>query len=157
MSSLYLFRFAVLALMLTAVSVASASPARAEDTFDVSGTVISIRGQILTIVTSDIIGREQPIMVDVAWLPDLQVQVGDPLSLTVRSREADTFLALGIVRESPFVNGLDFGVREEFTTRQDSIEARVGNVPVDDEALAKQNRGRNLRRDDDDDERRRRR
>jgi hypothetical protein len=157
MFSLPMFRFAVLALMLTTVSVASASPARAEDTFDVSGTVISIRGQILTIVTSDIIGREQPIMVDIVWVPDLQVQVGDPLSLTVRSREADTFLALGIVRGSPFVNGLDFGVREEFTTRQDSIEARVGNVPVDDEALAKQKRGRNLHRDEDDDERRHRR
>ena len=131
------------------------SAAAAERTFDVSGSVLEVRGTVLTILTADVIGTEQPIMVDVSWLRDLQIKPGDPISLTIMSREFNTFLALGVVDESPFVNRLEFGVREEFTTRQDSIEARVGNVPHDDEALAKERRGRNLRRQDDDDDRRR--
>ena len=145
----------------TAVAVLppSNSIAAAERTFDVSGTVIEVRGPVLVILTADVIGTEQPITVDVSQLRGLQIQAGDPLSLTVMSREFNTYLATGIVDESPFVNRLEFGVREEFTTKQDSIEARVGNVPHDDEALAKQHRDRKLRQqeDDDDDERRRRR
>ena len=161
-----------LAAMLSALSLGSAFAAR--DTFDLSGTVIKVDGPILTVLTSDLIGKDQPIMVDISWLMDrnselrnLQIQTDTPISLTVMPRESDTFLATGviargIVRESPFVNGLEFGVREEFTTRQDSIEARVGNVPVDDEALAQKHRQHWLRlkhqeKDDDDDEERRRR
>ena len=142
---------------LSAFTVAG-SAAAAERTFDISGTVLEVRGTILTILTDDVIGQPQPIMVDVSWLRGFQVQAGDPVELTIMSREFNTYLALGVVHESPFVTGEEFGVREEFTVKQDSIEARVGNVPVDDEALAKQHRDRNLRQkeDDDDDERRRR-
>ena len=43
-------------------------------------------------------------------------------------------------------------VREEFTTVQDSIDARVGNVVEDDEALAQRVKGNDLREDDDDDD-----
>jgi len=121
-------------------------PAGAANTFDVSGTVFAIDGAILSIITSDLIGQPQPIMVDVSQLKGLRVRVGDPISIIIRPREFDTFLAIGLVRESPFVNGLDFGAREEFTVKQDSIEAGVGNVPKDDEALAKQHRDHNLRR-----------
>ena len=123
-----------------------------ERSFDVSGTVLQVQGSILTILTADVIGREQPITVDVSRLRELQVEVGDPLALTIRSRESDTFLALGLVDESPFVNREEFGVREEFTVKRDSIQARVGNVPEDDEALAKQDRDHNLRQDEDDDD-----
>ncbi len=144
----------------TVVGVLTAGPAAAQQrTFDVSGTVLEVRGATLVILTADVSGTEQPITVDVSQLRGLQIQAGDPLSLTVMSREFNTYLSTGIVDESPFVNRLDFGVREEFTTKQDSIAAGVGNVPTDDEALAKQHRGRNLRDrddDDDDDERRRR-
>ncbi len=135
------------ALATAMLAFAAANTVMGSDTFDVSGTVYSIDGDILTIVTSDLIGRPQPIMVDVSWLKGLQVRVGDPISLTIRSRESDTFLAIGLVRESPFVDGLDFGVREGLTVKQDSIEAGVGNVPEDDEALSKQHRDRNLRRE----------
>ena len=41
----------------------------------------------------------------------------------------------------------------EYTTRDDSIEARVDNVPDDDEAIAKDheldNKGRRIKKDDD--------
>jgi hypothetical protein len=119
--------------------------------------VYELRGSTAILLTSDVIGREQAITVDFSPLlrQGLQIKPGDPLQLTIQSRESDTFLAVRVVRESPFVNGAEFGAREEFTTKQDSIRAGVGNVPSDDEALAKQHRDRNLRRKDDDDKKRR--
>lgn len=55
--------------------------------------------------------------------------------------------------------GADFGVREELTVRQDSIQAGVGNVPEDDEALNQQHRTNDLRHrndgKDEDDEKKR--
>lgn len=160
--SVYLgaLRRGLAALMLTSTALAytgAAAPVQAqqrfvERTFTISGTVVERRGDLLVILTSDVIGREQPITVDVSRLRGLQIRVDDPISLEIRSRQNDTFLATGIDRESPFVNRLEFGVREEFTVKQDSIQAGVGNVPTDDEALAKQRRDHNLRRQEDDDE-----
>lgn len=150
--------FAALALAATVLTLPSvggtavAQERMVERTFDVSGTVIDVRGSTLIILTSDVIGREQPITVDVSQLRGLQIEAGDPLALTIRSRPSDTFLAIGVVAESPFVNREEFGVREEFTVKQDSIQARVGNVPEDDEALAKERRDRNLREEEDDDD-----
>ena len=57
---------------------------------------------------------------------------------------SDTYVALGVQGEGNFVNGQDFGVQEQFTTIKSSIEARVGNVPEDDEALAQKHLGNNL-------------
>ncbi len=133
-------------LLAAAISLAGATGATAQKQFDVGGTIVGANGQILTILTSDVIGREQPILVDVSWLKGFQYQVGDPVQLTILARESDTYLAIGIVGESPFANGQDFGVQERFTVKDDSIQAGVGNVPADDEALAKQHRGNNLRR-----------
>jgi hypothetical protein len=121
-------------------------------TFDVGGTVHSIRGSNIVFITSDVTGRQQPITIDISQLRGLQIKPGDPLKLTIRSREFDSYLALRVVRESPYVSGEEFGVREEFTVKQDSIQAGVGNVPEDDEALAKQDRDHNLRKNNDDDD-----
>jgi hypothetical protein len=124
--------------------------------FTVSGTVVEVRGQEVILLTTDLTGREQPITVDLSLVsrPDARhdVRPGDPISLAIVAREFDTYLALGVEATSPTVNRLEFGVREEFTTRDDSIRARVGNVPEDDEALAKERRARNLREKDDDEE-----
>ncbi|MCC6175512.1 MAG: hypothetical protein IT305_09445 [Chloroflexi bacterium] len=122
--------------------------AAAEQTFDITGTVYAVNGHLLTIVTSDVIGKPQAITVDVSYLPDLQIATGAPIQLTIRSRESDSYLAIGIVRESPFVNGADFGVQERFEVRNDSIQAGVGNVPDDDEALAQQHRTSDLHQRD---------
>lgn len=145
-----------------AAIVALTGRAHADDRrFDVTGTVLEFRGDLLTVLTSDLIGRPQPITVDVSLLPGLQITPDTPIQLTIVAREYDSFLALGLVRESPFVNGAEFGVREEFTVRQDSIAARVGNVSDDDEALAQQHRTNDLRHrdrnEDDGDEKRNRR
>ena len=136
---------------LTLGGVASA----ADDRFDVTGTIYEIDGPILTIVTSDVIGKPQAVMVDVSQVEDVDFTRGTAIQLSIWSRENDTFLAREVVSEYPYVNGAHFGVREEFTTRQDSIQARVGNVPEDDEALNQQHRDSNLRErngDDDDDD-----
>jgi len=125
-----------------------------EQRFDITGTVLEVNGDQLVILTSDVIGKPQPITVDVSQLRGLQITADTPIQLTIMPREHDTYLATGIVRESPYVNGADFGVSEEFTVRQDSIQAGVGNVPEDDEALNQQHRTNDLHhrdRNEDDD------
>jgi hypothetical protein len=125
-----------------------------EQRFDITGTVLQVNGDQLVILTSDVIGKPQPITVDVSQLRGLQITADTPIQLTITPREFNTYLATGIVRESPYVNGADFGVREEFTVRQDSIQAGVGNVPEDDEALNQQHRTNDLHhrdRNEDDD------
>ena len=124
--------------------------------FDVTGTVLEVRGDLLIILTDDLTGRPQPITVDVSQLKGLQITPNTPIQLTITPREHDSYLATAIVRESPYVNRAEFGVREEFTVRQDSIQAGVGNVPEDDEALNQQHRTNDLRHrnegEDEDDE-----
>ncbi len=138
----------------------------AHERFDITGTIYEVKRNggttLATIVTSDVIGRPQAITVDVSQIKNVDFTTGTSIQLTIYSRENDTFLAREVVREYPYVNGADFGVREEFTVRQDSIQARVGNVPEDDEALAQQERDRKLRErngddDDDDDDKNRKR
>ena len=124
----------------------------ADDRFDITGTVLSVDGDKLVILTSDLNGKAQPITVDVSYLSGLQITPNTPIQLTIMPREYDSYLATQIVRESPYVNGADFGVREEFTTRQDSIQAGVGNVPEDDEALSQQHRSRDLHNRNDKEE-----
>jgi hypothetical protein len=53
--------------------------------------------------------------------------------------------------EDPDLTG-DCCTREEFSTVWDSVEAGVGNVVEDDEALAQKIDGNDLRQDDDDDD-----
>ena len=118
--------------------------ASAATQFDVSGTVVSVQPPNIVILTNDISGQSMPITINVSFLKDPQVKPGDPISLTIISRPSDTYLALGVQGEGNFVNGLDFGVQEQFTTIQGSIEARVGDVPEDDEALAQKHLGTNL-------------
>ena len=125
--------------------------AAAATQFDVSGTVVSVQPPNIVLLTSDISGQSMPITVNVSYLKNLQVKPGDPISLTIISRPSDTYVALGVQGEGNFVNGQDFGVQEQFNTIKGSIEARVGNVPEDDEALSQQHRDSNLRRSTDDD------
>src|SRR6187200_398774 len=113
--------------------------------YTVSGTVIaSDEGkQTLVLLTSDVIGTEQPITIDMSKVPE-QFQaatVGSALSLQVESREADTYLATGVVSDESYA---------ERDTQGASIKAHVGNTPDDDEALTQQHRDNNLRRGQDD-------
>ncbi len=147
---------------LAAVTVAGAlsalafgGVASAQDRFDISGTIHSIDGSRIIVITSDFTGKPQPLTIDISQIRRFEPSVGTPVSLRIYSRENDTYLAREVIAESPYVNRLEFGVREEFTVRQSSIQAGVGNVPEDDEALNKQHRTNDLRHrnnnDDDDD------
>jgi hypothetical protein len=143
---------AVFAAGVSLASLVGGAVAANDNRFDITGTVLSVDGDKLVILTSDVIGKPQPITVDVSRLKGLQITPNTPIQLTIVARESDTYLATGIVRESPYVNGADFGVREEFTTRQDSIQAGVGNVPEDDEALNQQHRSKDLHHRNDKEE-----
>ena len=152
-------RLAVVAVAgaISAVALGGVASA-ANDRFDITGTIYEVTynggATIATIVTTDVIGKPQAIMVDVTQIKNVDFTRGTSIQLSIYSRENDTFLAREVVREYPYVNGADFGVEEWMTTRQDSIQAGVGNVPEDDESLAKQHRSpQNLReREDDDDD-----
>jgi hypothetical protein len=121
--------------------------------FTITGTIYDIdaAGKIYTIITSDIIGKPQPIMVDVSYLKKANItqEKGSPIALDIESREYDTYLAIGLVGEGSYTPGTDFSTLEQFTTKDDSIKAHVGNGPEDDEARAGQNRDRYLRKKED--------
>jgi len=145
---------ALLAGAMSALAIGSVASA-ANDRFDITGTIYDVKydggATIATIVTSDVIGKPQPIMFDVSQIKDVDFTRGTSIQLTIYSRENDTFLAREVVREYPYVNGAEFGVQEWMNPRNDSIQAGVGNVPEDDESLAQQHRSpQNLRQRDND-------
>jgi hypothetical protein len=114
--------------------------------YTVSGTVVtSDEGkQAIVLLTSDIIGTEQPITIDMSRVPE-QFQasaVGSAVSLQVEPREADAYLATGPGADEHYA---------ERDTQGGSIRAHVANVPDDDEALTQQHRANDLRRGQDDD------
>lgn len=139
-----------LAVALAAVGLVALSPGSAlAARHTISGTVVSANDDDMTfvIVTSDIIGKEQPITVDMSQLSRLyrSTNAGSPLSLVIESRQSDSYLAVGFISEGSYVNRQTFGVREEFQTLNSSIKSHVGNVPEDDESLAKEHRDNKLR------------
>jgi hypothetical protein len=110
-------------------------------------------------------GEQTYLVVDLSWLarqdasgtvPDLKVspQLGgqtEAISVSVRQQSDGTYLAIQYedLAKGSMVENTNYGIREEWSTRNDSLNARVGNVPEDDEALAKQ---RHREKDDDKDE-----
>lgn len=140
---------AVVAAGLVALVPTSASAA----TKDVTGTIISVNDEKRewVILTSSLTGKEQPITLDLSDRGTLfrTHGVGQPISVQVMEREYNTYLVTSLISEGSYVDGSTFGVQETFQTQDSSIKAHVGNVPDDDEALAKQQRQNNLKRDDD--------
>jgi hypothetical protein len=61
--------------------------------FDVTGTVLEVKGRRIILLTSDLIGKPQPITVDVSQLRGLQVTPNTPIQLTIVAREQDSYLA----------------------------------------------------------------
>ena len=130
---------ATASLLVLGVSGASAAG------YTVSGTVVASDDskQTIVLVTSDVIGTEQPITIDLSKVPE-QFQaatVGSSISLQIESREANTYLATGPGSDESYADR---------DTQGASIKAHVGNVPDDDEALTQQHRDRDLRRGQDD-------
>ncbi|MCC6174275.1 MAG: hypothetical protein IT305_03130 [Chloroflexi bacterium] len=117
--------------------------------------------QYAAFLTSDISGQPQIIWLDLAWLTTsdyghfVDLVDGEAIQIELREQSDGSFLAIRyweLVKGSK-VNNTDWGVQESYTTRDDSINARVHNVPDDDEALNQGDRfdqkGRRIDHDDD--------
>ena len=76
-------------------------------------------------------------------LPDLDQD--DAIDVEVQDQPDGTIQAIGISGQGNFVDRLDFGVREEYTTFNGSIRAHVGHARDDDEKL----NDRGIRRQED--------
>jgi hypothetical protein len=94
-------------------------------------------------VTSDINGQPTTVVLDLSWLKQEgmdYVNLDPPVAAEVLldPQPNDTYLAVqyGALAVGSDVNNTDWGVHEEYTTRDDSINARVNNGPDDDEARA---------------------
>jgi hypothetical protein len=133
----------------------SAVEARSDDAG--SGVV----NQYAAFRTSDITGEAQVIWLDLSWLKDsdhgdvVDLVDGEAIQVELHEQPDGSFLAIRyweLVKGSK-VNNTDWGIHEASTTRDDSIEARVDNVPDDDEARRQGDRfdekGRRVDHDDD--------
>ncbi|MFN0074153.1 MAG: hypothetical protein ACKVVP_21950 [Chloroflexota bacterium] len=97
-------------------------------------------------LTSDINGQPSVIFLDFNFLRGSEEDIGcfvnlqedESTQLVLTLQPEDSFLVRGyaeLARGSK-VNNTDWGVSESYTTRDDSIEARVDNGPDDDEVRA---------------------
>lgn len=125
-------------------------------------------------LTSDMTGEPTYIVLDLSWLRDednqqfVDLMVFDPdgsaernvpgthesAQLLLHPQRDGTYLAREYreLAKGSQVNNTDWGIHEPTTTRDDSIDARVHNVPDDDEALNQGDRfDHKGRRVDDDD------
>lgn len=110
--------------------------------------------------TSAISGESQIIWLDLSWLKGsdrgdvVDLEDGEAIQVELLEQPDGSFLAIRYwaLRKGSKLNNTDWGVQEANTTRDDSIEARVDNVPDDDEARAQGDRfdekGRRVEDDD---------
>ena len=133
---------ATAALSLTFAPIALAKEYNIAGTVDCglrSGQRCSIDSTV-ALWTEDISGSPQRVIVDVSWirkqLPGLDQDEPIDLEVMDRPEAMGGIQALGVTGEGSFVNRLNWGVREEYTTCNDSIRARVGQARDDDEAIA---------------------
>jgi hypothetical protein len=111
--------------------------------------------------TNHISGESQIIWLDLSWLKGsdrgdvVDLEDGESIQVELLEQPDGSFLAIRYwaLRKGSKLNNTDWGVQEANNTRNDSIEARVDNVPDDDEARAQGDRfdekGRRVEDDDD--------
>src|SRR5215210_404687 len=120
------------AILATAALSLTFAPIALAKEYNIAGTV--------ALWTEDISGSPQRVIVDVSWirkqLPGLDQDEPIDLEVMDRPEAMGGIQALGVTGEGSFVNRLNWGVREEYTTCNDSIRARVGQARDDDEAIA---------------------
>src|SRR2546423_7704243 len=82
--------------------------ALAGDSFDATGTIIDKHGDKETWVlwTDAVGGKERPITIDMSHLSGTfdRHQVGEPVTITIRGRDNDTYLGLRLVSEGSYVD-----------------------------------------------------
>jgi hypothetical protein len=145
-----LYRPLAAALIGLSLLVVGPAVALADDSFDVTGTIIDKHGDKETwVVWTDAVGgKSRPITIDMSHLSGTfdRHQVGEPITITVKPRESDTYLGVRLVSEGSYVDQATLGTQERYETQSSSIKAHVGNVPEDDEALNQQHRDNDLKR-----------
>jgi hypothetical protein len=117
--------------------------------------------QYAAFLTSDITGHPTLIWLDLSWLHDhnlegyANLEEDEAIQVRLTAQPEGSFLAreYAELAKGSMVNNTDWGVEEAYTTRDDSINARVDNAPDDDEALNQGNKfdQSGKRQDDDDD------
>jgi len=127
------------------VGVAPTAPAATTETqkkdvpsgpaYDVTGTVVSLRGNTMQFLTSDITGYPMVLRIDASNISRRNITSGDSLTLTIGPRVNDIPLAWTVVSQGSKTDKADFGARSEFETKNGSAE--VFNRADDDEARAK--------------------
>jgi hypothetical protein len=125
------------------------------------GAVPATEKQYAAFRTSDITGESQIIWLDLSWLKDsdyrdvVNFEDGEAVQVELLEQPDGSFLAIQYweLRKGSKLNNTDWGISEGYTTRDDSIEARVDNGPDDDEARRQGHRydekGRAVHDDDD--------
>jgi hypothetical protein len=125
-----------------------AMPSSQEDSsemaqFSAVGTVVELFGNhCATFLTSAISGTEEMVVLDLSQLPTedggvgLQEQTPIHVALIPQANGSFQVSEFRGLAHGEMVNTANFGIQEEWTTQDDSINARVENVPEDDEALA---------------------
>lgn len=150
---------------LSALSLTFAPVVSAKE-YNIAGTVECGRrsgqrcdiGNTLQLWTWDVNGRRQLVTIDVSWirrkLPNLDQDEAIDLEVWDQSEATGGIRAVGVTGEGSFVNRMNWGVREEYTTCNDSIRAHVGRTRDDDERMARNGikRCKDLRGKDDDDD-----
>ncbi len=111
-------------------------------------------------LTGDLHGEPSIIYLDLSQLRDADIdefvnlRTDESVQILIRAQPEGSFLAIEYreLAKGSKVNNTDWGNLEANTTRDDSIEARVDNVPDDDEARAQgdkyDNKGRRQKEDD---------
>ncbi|MGE3270076.1 MAG: hypothetical protein AB7P40_15095 [Chloroflexota bacterium] len=126
---------------------ALAAPALQEvsgDRFTANGTIIALHSDSQAeFRTSDLSGQPETITLDLSWLTDEDrdyAYFGErtPIAALLQPLDDGTYRAVQFeqLSQGSMVNNTDWGVQEEYTTRDDSINARTDNGPDDDEARA---------------------
>ena len=119
--------------------------------YDIAGTVdcglrsgeACVIADSVKLWTDDVSGTRELITIDTAWIKKdfAGLDQDEAIDLEVRDEQAAVggIRGIGIAGEGSFVNRLNFGVEENYTTCKDSIQANVGRAKSDDEAMARNN------------------
>ena len=134
-------RFRLLsALLLAQVAFAVPMIAQADDvasgpSFDITGSVVSLRDNTMEFVTSDVNGLPTVFRLDASNISRRNISKGETLTLTVGPRQNDIPLIWTVVNTGSYTEGADFSPNQNATENESS---HVGNRPDDDEARNKQ-------------------
>jgi methionine-rich copper-binding protein CopC len=105
--------------------------------YDVSGTVVSLRGDNLELKTgqTDVTGMDIIIRIDASDISKRNISVGNSITLTVGPRVGDIPKAWVVVSQGSYTEGTDFSPANDQTRNESS---HVKNQADDDEARNKQ-------------------